>query len=64
MITKKTISKSMAWVLSVVMIFGVFVSSANILTETSLIVHAAEKLMFGDYEYEVSKGNTVTITVN
>ena len=54
----------MAWVLSVVMIFGVFVSSANILTETSLIVHAAEKLMFGDYEYEVSKGNTVTITVN
>ena len=61
---KKTISKSMAWVLSVVMIFGVFVSSANILTETSLIVHAAEKLMFGDYEYEVSKDNTVTITVN
>ena len=61
---KKTISKSMAWLLSVVMIFGVFVSSANILTETSLIVHAAEKLMFGDYEYEVSKDNTVTITVN
>ena len=61
---KKTISKSMAWVLSVVMIFGVFVSSANILTETSLIVHAAEKLMFGDYEYEVSKDNTVTITLN
>lgn len=61
---KKTISKSMAWVLSVVMIFGVFISSANILAETSLTVHAAEKLMFGDYEYEVSKGNTVTITVN
>jgi hypothetical protein len=46
------------------MIFGVFISSANILAETSLTVHAAEKLMFGDYEYEVSKGNTVTITVN
>ena len=42
---KKTVSKSMAWVLSVVMIFSLFVSSASILAGTSLTVYPAAGLL-------------------
>ena len=45
---KKTLSKSVAWILSFIMIFSVFVSSAGVIAGTSFTVNAET---YGDFEY-------------
>ncbi len=54
---KKTLSKSVAWILSFVMIFSVFVSSAGVIAGTSFTVNAET---YGDFEYYY-EGDSITI---
>ena len=55
---KKTLSKSVAWILSFIMIFSVFVSSAGVIAGTSFTVNAET---YGDFEYTVNSDNTVAV---
>ena len=54
---KKTLSKSVAWILSFIMIFSVFVSSAGVIAGTSFTVNAET---YGDFEYYY-EGDSITI---
>ena len=54
---KKTLSKSVAWILSFIMIFSVFVSSAGVIAGTSFTVNAE---IYGDFEYYY-EGDSITI---
>ena len=61
-VKKKVFSKSVSWILSVVMIFGVIFTTGGQYIETSIPVNAVETLTFSDYEYAINSDNTVTIT--
>ena len=54
---KKTLSKSVAWILSFIMIFSVFVLSAGVIAGTSFTVSAE---IYRDFEYYY-EGDSITI---
>ena len=54
---KKNLSKSVAWILSFVMIFSVFVLSAGVIAGTSFTVNAE---IYRDFEYYY-EGDSITI---